>query len=171
MDATGDAARAIPRLGRYSIDTSSSTVSFSGRHFLGLLPVRGTLALRGGTVDVAEPLAESVVRAEIDAASFRTGDARRDGAVRSARFLDTGRHPVITFESEAVDTSSVSGTLTVRGTARPALLTVVAVRVLPESFAVRATARVDRTGFGVTAARAMAGRFWDLTLEVACVRR
>ena len=36
----------------------------------------------------------------------------------------------------------------------------------PESFTVRAAARIDRTEFGVTASRGLAGRYLDLTLEV-----
>jgi polyisoprenoid-binding protein YceI len=43
--------------------------------------------------------------------------------------------------------------------------------VLAETFTVRATTRVDRTEFGVTAAGLMAGRHLDLTLEVTCVPR
>ncbi|WP_257584108.1 YceI family protein [Streptomyces sp. TLI_146] len=37
------------------------------------------------------------------AASFSTGNAHRDADVRSAKFLDTERHPLITFAAERVD--------------------------------------------------------------------
>ena len=39
------------------------------------------------------------------------------------------------------------------------------------SFTASGTVRVDRTEFGVTAMRGLAGRYLDLTLEVRCVRR
>ncbi|MER5549717.1 YceI family protein [Streptomyces sp. NPDC002589] len=81
-----------PRLGRYTIDTDSSSLSYKSRHLFGLLPVRGTFAIRGGTVEVTEPLSGSRVHAEIDAVSLRTGNARRDATVRSAKFLDTDRY-------------------------------------------------------------------------------
>ena len=160
-----------PQLGRYEIDTTSSTVRFRTRHLFGLGPVRGSFAIRAGTVDIAEPLAGSRIRAEIDAASFRTGNAARDAAVRSARFLDAGTHPDMTFASERTDGSTLTGTLTVRGVTRPVTLSVEQPTVAPESFTVRAAARIDRTEFGVTASRGLAGRYLDLTLEVRCLRK
>ena len=93
------AAQATPRPGRYEIDTSCSAVTFRTRHLFGLAPVRGSFAIRAGTVDVAEPLADSSIYAEIDAASFRTGNGQRDVSVRSARLLDADQYPVITFRS------------------------------------------------------------------------
>jgi polyisoprenoid-binding protein YceI len=160
-----------PQLGRYEIDTTSSTVRFRTRHLFGLGPVRGSFAIRAGTVDIAEPLAGSRIRAEIDAASFRTGNAARDAAVRSARFLDAGTHPDMTFASERTDGSTLTGALTVRGVTRPVTLSVGQPTVAPESFTVRAAARIDRTEFGVTASRGLAGRYLDLTLEVRCLRK
>ena len=66
----------------------------------GLGPVRGRLAIRAGTVDIAEPASESRVHAEIDVASFSTGNGVRDATVRSARFLDAGQYPVMVFVAE-----------------------------------------------------------------------
>lgn len=169
MDARSKDVTATPRLGRYEIDAGGSTVTFASRHLFGLMPVRGTFAVRGGTVDVAEPLSDSVIRVEIDAASFHTGHDHRDSDVRSAKFLDTDTHPVMTFVSERVDETAVTGTLTARGITRPVTLAIGRSEVSPERFTVRATTRIDRTEFGVTAARGMAGRHLDLTLEVTCV--
>jgi polyisoprenoid-binding protein YceI len=69
-----------------------------------------------------------------------------------------------------VDATTVSGTLTACGVSRPANLSVVHSEVLADAFTVHATTQVDRTEFGVTAARGMAGRQLDLTLEIRCVR-
>lgn len=163
------AAGAAPQLGRYEIDTGNSAVTFRTRHLFGLLPVRGTFAIRTGTVDVAEPLTDSQVRVEIGTASFCTGHARRDEDVRSARFLDAARHPVMTFVSDRVDDTTVAGTLTVRDVARPVSLSIGHAEVSPGAFSLRATTRIDRTAFGVTAARGMAGRYLDVSLELTCV--
>jgi polyisoprenoid-binding protein YceI len=160
-----------PQLGRYEIDTAGSTITFRGRHLFGILPVSGTVAISSGTVDIAEPLADSAVRAEIDLASFHTGNDRRDEDVRSVRFLDTARHPVLTFVAERVETGAVTGTLTVRGTARPVRLSIERSEISAGAFTVRARTRIDRTEFGVTAAPGLAGRHLDLTLEVRCVHR
>ena len=159
-----------PRLGHYTIDTNRSSLSFTGRHMFGLFPVRGTFAIRGGTVDVAEPLGESGVQAEIDAATFTTGHARRDSDVRSARFLDASRHPLITFVSSSVDAERITGALTVKDISEVVTLQVGEVRADAESFRVRATTRIDRTAFGVTAAGGLASRDLDLTLEITAVR-
>ncbi|WP_055587564.1 YceI family protein [Streptacidiphilus griseoplanus] len=171
MDTRQDQALAVPRLGRYEIDPEGSTVRFTTRHLFGLLPVHGTFALRGGTLDVAEPLARSGVRVEVDAASIDSGSAQRDGAVRSARFLDTSRHPVMVFVSEGPAGSTLRGTLTVCGVTRPVSLAIERSTLSQDGFTVLATTRIDRTAFGVTAARGMAGRRLALSLEVSWVRR
>jgi polyisoprenoid-binding protein YceI len=173
MSAQREHATKTPRLGRYAVDTRRSGITFRSRHMFGLLPVRGTFVVRSGTVDVAEPLAESRIEVEVDAASFHTGNDHRDGDVRSAKFLDVANHPVFTFVSDTVGESEITGTLTAHGVARPVTLTVDGHE--PEqadgSFTVRATTRVDRTDFGITAARGLAGRHLDLTLEVVCVHQ
>jgi polyisoprenoid-binding protein YceI len=136
-----------------------------------LAAVRGTFAIRTGTIDIAEPLADSSAHAEIEAASFSTGNRQRDASVRSAGFLDAGQHPVITFHSERIDHLVLTGTLTARGVTRPVSMTVEWSDVSPGSFTARAMTRIDRTEFGVTASRGLAGRYLDVTLEVRCVRK
>jgi polyisoprenoid-binding protein YceI len=165
------AARTAPQPGRYEIDTSRSAVTFRTRHLFGLASARGSFAIRTGTIDVAEPPAGSSVYAEIETASFATGNEQRDASVRSARLLDATRHPVITFASERTDGPTLTGTLTVRDAARPVSLLIGQSAVEPGSFTVRATARIDRTEFGVTAYRGLAGRYLDMMVEVLCVRR
>ena len=102
-------------------------------------------------------------------------------AVLSPRFLDPAGHPVMTFRSDRIEPSggskgvgqhvqTLTGTLTVRGTARPVTLTVNRCEVSRGSFTVRATARIDRTEFGITAARGLAARYLDLTVEAQCTR-
>ena len=163
-------AQVTPRPGRYEIDTSCSAVTFTTRHLFGLAPVRGSFAIRAGTVHVAEPLAGSSVYVQIDPASFRTGNGQRDDNVRSERLLDTDRYPAITFRSEGVDGPALTGTLTVRNVTMPVTLSIEQTAVTPGSFDARASMRIDRTEFGVTAYRGMAGRYLDLTIEVRCVR-
>ena len=162
-----------PRLGRYEIDASRSRVTFRTRHMFGLGPVRGTFAIRSGTVAIAEPLADSAIHAEIDTASFKTRNRQRDPNVLSARFLDAARFPVISFRDGLVcaDGKTIRGTLTVREVSRPVSLSIGQVTVDGQSFTASATVRVDRTEFGVTAMPGLAGRYLDLTVEVRCTRR
>ena len=107
---------------------------------------------------------------QIDPASFRTGNRQRDNTVRSERLLDADRYPVITFRSESVDGPALTGTLTVRNVTMPVTLPVEQTAVTPGSFSVRASTRIDRTEFGVTAYRGTAGRHLDMAVEVRCVR-
>ena len=161
---------ATPPPGRYEIDTGRSAVAFRTRHLFGLAPVRGTFAIRAATIDVAEPVTDSSIHAEIDTASFRTGGGQRDTTVRSGRLLDAGQYPVITFRSEYTGGPELPGWLTVRDVTRPVTLSIERSAVTTESFTARATTRIDRTEFGVTAYRALAGRYLDMTVEVRCVR-
>ena len=167
------------RPGRYVIDPASSTVTFRTRHMFGLGRVRGTFAVRGGAVEVTGVAGEARCYAEIDAASFRTGNPQRDATVRSARLLDTDHHPVITFEARRLDgtapdstglmSTGLAGQLTVRGVTRPAVIAAELTGAGPGGFTARGTVQVDRTAFGVTAYRRLAARRLDLTVEIRCV--
>lgn len=188
------ASPTVPEPGRYEIDPGRSAVSLRTRHLFGLGGVRGDLAVRAGTVEIGDPVTGSSVHAEIDAASLDTGNPQRDASVRSARFLDTARHPVMTFAADRLDVAppaaasaapspgthagvpagppagTLTGTLTVRGVARPVTLTIERADVASSWFTVHATTRVDRTAFGVTAARGLAARHLDVSVRVRCVR-
>src|SRR5215467_6334537 len=187
-----------PQPGHYNIDPDRSRVTFVTRHLFGLGRVRGSFAIRGGTADVADPIAASTIYAEIETASFRTKNRQRDDSVLSPRFLDPAGHPVMTFRSDRIEAGQhgqgpvtkergpepsggfrgvvppgqhgniLTGTLTVRGTSRPVTLTITRCEASRGSFTARATARIDRAEFGITAARGLAARHLDLTLEIQC---
>ena len=161
-----------PHPGHYDIDPSQSRVTFTTRHLFGLGRVKGSFAIRGGTADITDPVAASAIYAEIETASFRTNSSQRDRTVLSARFLDPARHPVLIFQSNQIEAGAqvLTGTLTVHGTTRPVTLAVTRCEMSGTSFAVRATTRIDRTEFGITASRGLAARNLDLTVEVQCTR-
>lgn len=165
----------VPLAGRYVIDTKRSSITFKTRHFFGLGAVHGTFSLRGGQIRVTDPVLNSSVEAEIDATSFDTGSNSRDTTVRSARYLDTDRHPTMTFTSISLKGAgsdwTLMGTLTVHGITRPVELDIQEVRTGPDGIKARATTRVDRTDFEITAQKGMTGRYLDLTLEVTAQPR
>ena len=171
-----------PPPGHYDIDTAHSGVTFATRHLFGLGRVTGTFAIRRGTADIADPIAASSIYAEIETASFRTKGGPRDRSVLSPRFLDPAGHPVMIFRSDRIEAEGqgpvtpgqqgqvLAGTLTVCGTTRPVTLAVTRCEAGRGSFTTCATARIDRTAFGITAARGLAARHLDLTVEVRCIR-
>lgn len=159
------------QLGRYTIDPAATTISFRTRHMFGLGPVRGTFAVHSGILDICDPTADSRVHVQVDAASFRTNSRQRDASVRSARFLDTDRHPYITFVGESLDGQRLTGQLTVREATAPVTLTIERSSYAAGAITARAKTRIDRTDFGITAQRGMAGRYLDLVIEVVCTRR
>lgn len=160
-----------PTTGAYRIEAAESTISFVTRHLFGLAPVRGTFTLRDGIVRVEDAVATSTVHATIDAASFDTGLTARDNTVRSARYLDTTRHPDITFVANGVaDGNLLRGTLTVRGRAEPLDVRIDEVRVFGHRLQLRASAEVDRYAWGLTAAKGMTGRRLRFTLSLVATR-
>lgn len=110
----------------------------------------------------------------VRADSFHTGNRKRDDHIRSADFLEAETHPEIVFHSDSAARSAggatVSGTLTVQGVTRPAVLTVTSVSADGERLTATASAVVDRVDFGVTKATGMAGRKLTLNLDVVAVR-
>ena len=96
IDADGATARppgtrVIPEPGRYDIDTTCSAVTFRTRHLFGLAPVRGSFAIRTGTITITEPLADSSIHAESTRrASARTTGSETATSVRRACWTPTG---------------------------------------------------------------------------------
>ncbi|MCF4119405.1 YceI family protein [Antribacter sp. KLBMP9083] len=104
--------------GAYEIDPSHSTASFTVRH-AGIAKVRGTIALTTGSISVGDDLESSSVSAELDAASVNTGDANRDGHLKSADFWHAEERPVWSFISSSItadgDDYAITGDLTING--------------------------------------------------------
>lgn len=161
----------LPQLGHYDIDAGRSTIDFATRHLFGLAAVRGSFGIRGGTLAVSEPVGASQLSVEIDAGSFHTGTPARDSQVRSANLLDTDRYPLIVFVAEGFDGEMLAGQLTVRDVGAPVSLTLEQLSADSESFTVRASTRIDRYTFGVTAWRGIAARHLNLSITAHCIRR
>jgi polyisoprenoid-binding protein YceI len=172
--ATQPAAIAAPAPGSYRIDAARSAITFTTRHLFGLGAVRGRFELREGEIRVTDPLPESSARAVISAASFHTGNASRDSAVKSARLLDAGAHPDITFITRRLDQADgrwvLRGLLSVRGTAHPVALLIEEAQPAGPDLRLRASVRLDRYDFGVTSYRGLAARYLDFRLDIVAHR-
>lgn len=106
------------------IDPSHTQATFSVKHMM-FSTVRGRLGKVHGKIEL-DP--ENAHRASFeigaDVTAIDTGDARRDGHLRSADFFDAEKYPEIVFKSSAVfpkgeNKYAVSGDLKIRDISRP----------------------------------------------------
>jgi len=158
----------LPSAGTWVIDASHSSVEFVARHLM-VSKVRGRFAAFTGTVEVAESIEGSSVEVVIETASFDSGDAQRDGHVKSGDFLDVEQFPTMTFKASGPraegDGYVLPGHLTIRDTTLPIDLKVEALGVISdpwgnEKAAFSATTEIDREAFGIT---------WNAALETGGV--
>jgi polyisoprenoid-binding protein YceI len=142
--------------------------------------VEATLRLEdGGDATTAQ------LEVEIDAASIGTGVDQRDEHLRSADFLDVESFPKLSFRSSTVervgkDRLKVKGDLTIRDVTREVVLDVRERGTVEDPWGGRragfdATAKIDRTDFGLTWNQALetggvlVGNEVEITLETELV--
>jgi polyisoprenoid-binding protein YceI len=105
--------------GTWVIDAAHSSVEFTVRH-LGISKLRGRFATVDATAQIGDTLAETTVSAAIDLSSIDTGNADRDGHLRTTDFFDIAAHPQLTFVSKAITergdgTYRLTGALSING--------------------------------------------------------
>jgi len=158
----------IPTAGRYRLDPDRSSVAFRTRHMFGLAGVTGTMRVADGEIAIDPATQKASVAVTVNTSSFDTGNDKRDGDVRSAKFLHVAEYPEFTFRAAQVNQDlggwTMAGELTVRGVSKPVTLSIESVEADGQGFRARATTRIDRYAFGVTAAKGMAARFIDVDL-------
>jgi polyisoprenoid-binding protein YceI len=146
----------------WKIDPNHTAVELAVKHMM-FTTVRGRFKDVRGTIEVDEQNPErSVVDVEIGAASIDTGVADRDVHLRSADFLDTENHPLLTFRSKRVegamknegDSFKIVGDLTIRGTTMEVTLDAVFEGTGTDPWGgtragARATTKIDRRDWGL----------------------
>ena len=110
--------------GDYTLDVTHTRIGFSARHAM-VTTVRGQFAEFEGAahIDTADP-ASSSAKVTIAVGSITTGNADRDGHLRSADFFDVETFPEIGFVATDVArvdaaTWQVTGDLTIKGVTNP----------------------------------------------------
>ena len=114
--------------GTWKLDPTHSEISFSVKH-LKISKVRGSFKIFDATIVTAENPADSTVEAIIEVASVDTNQKDRDAHLRGDDFFAVEQFPTLTFNSTAIRNRSgqhydVSGDLTIRGHAKPVVLSV-----------------------------------------------
>ncbi|MFJ5732825.1 YceI family protein [Streptomyces paradoxus] len=110
--------------GDYTIDPAHSTIGFVARHAM-VTNVKGSFQDFTGTLhlDGGDP-SRSTASIDVVMDSISTGNADRDGHLKSADFFKADEFPAMTFRStkaEALggDDYRITGDLTILGTTRP----------------------------------------------------
>ncbi|HSA57447.1 MAG TPA: YceI family protein [Gemmatimonadaceae bacterium] len=101
------------------LTAANTRISFAVR-WLGALTVRGRFTSVDGLLRIPDGCVEaSSITIDIESASLRTGIAMRDRHLRGPRFLDAGRHPLISFRSTRIERPNsvlvATGRLTLHG--------------------------------------------------------
>ena len=171
--------------GTWDIDPVHSDVSFTVRHMM-VSKVRGRLGTFSGEIVTAPQFTDSAVTATVDATSVDTGNAQRDGHLRTADFFAAETHPTWSFRSTAIradgDDHALDGELTIKGVTRPVSFALEVNGFGPDPFGgVRAgfsaTTTVNRNDFGVDIAMPLdgggvvVGEKVTVTLEIEAVLR
>lgn len=118
-----DSHPAVDIAGDYVLDPAHTRIGFSARHAM-VTKVRGQFDEFEGSahVDTANP-ERSTVSVTIKAASVSTGQAQRDGHLKTPDFFDVETYPEITFVSTSVERDGsdwgVTGDLTINAVTKP----------------------------------------------------
>jgi polyisoprenoid-binding protein YceI len=123
--------------------------------------VKGTFSGLSGTLQLDETdRTHSTVEASIDVSTISTGDAQRDGHLKSGDFFDAETFPTITFKSSNIDSTGgpeyeVSGDLTIRGVTHPVIFKVEDLSTPAKDpwgnqrIGLSATTKINRKDFGL----------------------
>lgn len=118
--ATTSAATSVPA-GTWSIDPSHTRIGFVARHMM-VTKVRGEFREYTAEVHVAADPLESTLTAEVQMASIDTGNADRDGHLRTSDFFDIEQYPtmklVATGFEQTGDGYVMHARLTIKGVTR-----------------------------------------------------
>lgn len=142
-------AQAAPRV----VDPAKSQIGFQVKQ-MGV-DVSGRFTRFSGSVelDPAQP-ASSSARIEVEIASLTTGEAEADAVALEDAWLNQPAFPKATFESKQLkalggNRYEASGTLTIRGKARPLTVPLTIDSHKDGSLGVAGTFQLNRTDFGI----------------------
>ena len=155
-------------VGTWTIDPTHTEAAFTVRH-AGISKVRGTVTVSEGAITVGDDLTSTTVSVTLDPASVSTGDANRDGHLKSGDFFDVEAFGQWTFVSTEVRDAGkhvvIAGDLTIHGVTQPVELETEFNGTAVDPFGntragFEATVTISRKDFGLT---------WNAALEAGGV--
>jgi polyisoprenoid-binding protein YceI len=176
----GASGRGAAEPTRYELDAEHTTVAFLVEH-IGYAKTLGQFrAASGGFTFDAESGELTALRIVVETASVDTHHEARDRHLTSADFLDSGRHPTMTFTANGAERSgertfTVTGELTLLGRTRPLTLAATLNKLAPypignraEVVGVSARGSLQRSEFGMTygVADGLVGNEVEIVIEI-----
>ena len=156
-------------MGNWQLDPYHTQVEFAAKH-LGMMTVRGHFTDVTSTADIDPDHPENMrVEVTIQAASLKTNHEVRDQDLRSEKFLDTDKFPVMTFTSTKVEAAgedqyTVTGDLTIKGITRSVSLQMSRLGefndpMMGHRIGYSGHTKINRRDFGLTFNPVLDGRF------------
>jgi polyisoprenoid-binding protein YceI len=151
----------------WKLDPAHSAAEFKVKHMM-ISNVKGSFSGLSGTLtEHTIDATLSSIEASIDVSTVSTGDAQRDGHLKSADFFDVEKYPAMTFKSTKVERKgeseyAVTGDLTLHGVTKPVTLDVEGPSTPGKDpwgntrIGISATAKINRKDFGLN---------WNAALE------
>jgi polyisoprenoid-binding protein YceI len=158
-------------LSTWKLDPAHSAAEFKVKHMM-ISNVKGKFHGLSGVLSLDEAdLTRSSVEASVDVTSLNTGDAQRDGHLKSADFFEAEKFPAMTFKSTTIESLGegaydAAGDLTLHGVTKPVTFHVEDVSKPSKDpwgnlrIGLSATTRINRKDFGLT---------WNAALEAGGV--
>jgi polyisoprenoid-binding protein YceI len=155
----------------WNLDPAHSAAEFKVKHMM-ISNVKGKFTgLTGVLTEHKTDATLSSVEASIDVATITTGEAQRDGHLKSADFFDVEKFPTITFKSIAVHPNGpadydVTGELTIHGITQVVTLAIEGPSEPAKDpwgnlrIGLSATTKINRKDFGLV---------WNASLEAGGV--
>jgi polyisoprenoid-binding protein YceI len=151
----------------WKLDPAHSAAEFKVKHMM-ISNVKGTFTGLSGTLleNPSDPT-RSTIEVSIEIATLNTGDAQRDGHLKSADFFEAEKYPTMTFKSTRVERTAdaeyrVTGDLTMHGITKPVTFAVEGPTAPGKDpwgntrIGLSATTKINRKDFGLN---------WNAALE------
>jgi polyisoprenoid-binding protein YceI len=155
----------------WKLDPAHSSAEFKVKHMM-ISNVKGSFSGLSGTLteNAANP-SLSAIEASVDVSTVSTGDAQRDGHLKSGDFFEAEKYPTMTFKSTRVERKgegdyAVTGDLTLHGVTKPVTFQIEGPSAPGKDpwgntrIGLSATAKVNRKDFGLS---------WNSALETGGV--
>jgi polyisoprenoid-binding protein YceI len=109
---------------KWNLDPSHSEVQFKVRHLM-ITNVTGKIEKFSAEVESDDDkFTNAKIKFSADMNSISTGDAQRDGHLKSGDFFETEKFPTLDFTNGRIEGDKLHGDLTIKGITKPVALDV-----------------------------------------------